>query len=211
MRTRVPIVAVAVVTAIPCLLTLIYIGSSTAYTDVISLSVSGLYGSYLIPCACLLWRRSTGQVLPHAGPHDGQGTAAASAPHPRLSQHANVESYAGASGDESDAVSDALIDPPLEWGPWRVPGALGIVNNAFACTYCVFVLFWDFWPPQTPATAESMNYSVLVFGFVILFALFYYYAWGRRHYRGPLIDYEVKAITNSFVVARKRSKVSSRP
>ncbi|KAL8999879.1 MAG: hypothetical protein Q9188_005798, partial [Gyalolechia gomerana] len=49
-------------------------------------------------------------------------------------------------------------------GPWRIPGIFGTINNAFACVYIVFVLFWSFWPPATLATAENMNYSVLVTG-----------------------------------------------
>lgn len=34
-----------------------------AFNDVISLSVAGLYSSYLICCSLLLWRRCTNQIL----------------------------------------------------------------------------------------------------------------------------------------------------
>ncbi|TRX90034.1 hypothetical protein FHL15_009135 [Xylaria flabelliformis] len=185
-RTRVPVVAIAVVTLIPCLLNLIYIGSSTAFNDVISMSVSGLYASYLIPCSFLLWRRVTGQIKPH-----------------RVREDPGIEIRLGRDRDpdmpsqlsvEGNGDSDILFEEQvLEWGPWRVPGLLGILNNTFACVFCVWVLFWDFWPPNTPVTAENMNYSVLVTGSVILFAVARYFLGAKVEYRGPLVDYEVKS------------------
>jgi len=52
-RTQVPIIAVGAVTMFAALLTLIYIGSTTAFNDVISLTITGFYGSYFLPCAFL--------------------------------------------------------------------------------------------------------------------------------------------------------------
>ena len=59
----------------------------------------------------------------------------------------------------------------LRWGPWRVPGALGVLNNAFACAYLFLLWFWAFWPPVTPVTPETMNFSILTFGATALFAV----------------------------------------
>ncbi|XDG03760.1 hypothetical protein ABKA04_003375 [Annulohypoxylon sp. FPYF3050] len=188
-RTRIPVIAVIVVTVIPCLLNLIYIGSSTAFNDVISMSVSGLYASYLLPCSFLLWRRATGQIKPH-----------------RPSEDRSVEMPAGGDGgrnaphnltlEDNNGDSDVLLEEPtLEWGPWRLPGLLGTLNNSFACLYCVWVLFWDFWPPTRPVTGENMNYSVLVTGAVIIFAVARYFLGGKVGYRGPLVDYDVKGFT----------------
>jgi len=64
-RTHVPIVAVGVVALLAALLTLIYIGSYTAFNDVISLTITGFYGSYFLPCAFLLYHRIKGNVLPY--------------------------------------------------------------------------------------------------------------------------------------------------
>ncbi|KAI1455326.1 putative choline transport protein [Annulohypoxylon moriforme] len=187
-RTRVPIVAVVVVNLIPCLLHLIYIGSSTAYNDVISMSVSGLYASYLIPCSFLLWRRTTGQIKPHRSSEDSDTNISSGRDRDR--------NMLGPLGLDNNGDSDIVLEEPtLEWGPWRIPGLLGIVNNAFACVFCVWVLFWDFWPPATPVTAENMNYSVLVTGSVIIFAIARYFLGGKVGYRGPLVDYEVKGFT----------------
>ncbi|KAJ6446454.1 GABA permease [Purpureocillium lavendulum] len=66
-RTAVPRRAVLVTAIISCLLGLINIGSSTAFNDVVSLSISGLYASYLIATGLLLYRRCTsGFALPDA-------------------------------------------------------------------------------------------------------------------------------------------------
>ena len=181
-------VAVVVVNIFPCLLHLIYIGSSTAYNDVISISVSGLYASYLIPCSFLLWRRITGQIKPHRlGEDDGAETSTGQDRGPNILHPLTVE-------DDGD-IETVLEQQDLNWGPWRVPGLLGTLNNSFACIFCVWVLFWGFWPPATPVNKENMNYSVLVLGSVIFFAVARYFLGGKVGYRGPLVDYEVKGFT----------------
>ncbi|KAL8825272.1 MAG: hypothetical protein Q9191_004511 [Dirinaria sp. TL-2023a] len=171
-RTSIPVVAIILVTVVPCLLALIYIGSSTVFEDVVSLSVSGLYGSYFVPCSLLLWRRTTGKMKDYTSDDE--------------------EGLGGNPQAISEPREDDIAQPPLMWGPWRVPGVLGTINNAFACVYILFVLFWSFWPPTTPATAENMNYSVLVTGAVISFSIVYYFVWGKTQYLGPLIDREVR-------------------
>ncbi|APA11795.1 hypothetical protein sscle_08g065650 [Sclerotinia sclerotiorum 1980 UF-70] len=59
-RTTIPLWSIAVTTVISCLLALINIGSATVFNDVVSLSVAGLYSSYLICAVLLLYRRLTG-------------------------------------------------------------------------------------------------------------------------------------------------------
>ncbi|KAI0467481.1 amino acid/polyamine transporter I [Xylaria cf. heliscus] len=188
-RTRVPVVAIAVVTLIPCLLNLIYIGSLAAFNDVISLSVSGLYASYLIPCSFLLWRRVTGQIRPHRVEEPGAEIPLERERDPNIPHQPTLEDNCGSNMLFQEKV--------VEWGPWRIPGLLGILNNTFACLFCVWVLFWDFWPPETPPTTQSMNYCVVVTGSVIIFAIARYFLGGKAEYRGPLVNYEVKAPATS--------------
>ncbi|MCJ1453402.1 hypothetical protein MMC28_003749 [Mycoblastus sanguinarius] len=88
---------------------------------------------------------------------------------------------------------DEIVQPPLAWGPWRIPGLWGTVNNAFACVYIVFVIYWSFWPPATPVTVENMYYSMLVTSVVIIFSVVYYYIWSKEQYFGPLIEREVRS------------------
>ncbi len=181
-RTRIPMVAIGLVTIIPALLALIYIGSSSVFEDVVSLSTSGLYASYFIPCSLLLWRRVTGQIKPYSS-RDDEGTSSTPLPN-------------GSSAENSSA--DEVVQPELSWGPWRVPGILGTINNAYACVYTVFVMFWSFWPPSTPTMPSTMNYAVLMTGATIIFSIVYYYVWGKQQYLGPLIEREVKSFARKI-------------
>lgn len=56
--------AVGITTTISALLALIGIGSSVAFNDIISITVVGLYASYLVATILLLWRRATGSIRP---------------------------------------------------------------------------------------------------------------------------------------------------
>lgn len=204
-RTQVPRIAVGVVTMFSVLLSLIYVGSDTAFNDVISLTITGFYGSYFLPAALLLYYRIKGSItltgtqatdLRHdleasfrSGPSDGM-----------------TRDWTGKEGDVEKRnettlavapnvdIQEGIAQAQLIWGPWRLPGILGIINNAYACCYMVFVIFWSFWPPATPITASTMNYSVLVTGGVIIFSIIWYWFRGRKEYKGPTIDDEVKAV-----------------
>jgi amino acid transporter len=58
----VPIYSVLLTTCVVCLLALIPIGSSVAFNDLVAMSISGLYLSYMVVAGLLLWRRSTGGI-----------------------------------------------------------------------------------------------------------------------------------------------------
>ena len=195
-------VAIAAVTSIAGLLALIYIGSPTVYSDVISLSVSGLYASYFVPCSFLLWRRTTGQIRDYR-PDDNENDpdafpitsiTASHQENPNGHVHPSGGGVGSVNNSSGNDTEDEVIELPLVWGPWRVPGILGTMNNAFACVYIVFVIFWSFWPTETPATPQNMNYSVLVTGAVIGFSIIYYFIWGKKQYLGPLIEVEVRGM-----------------
>ncbi|KAL9102715.1 MAG: hypothetical protein Q9163_002178 [Psora crenata] len=76
----------------------------------------------------------------------------------------------------------------LIWGPFHVPGILGIIVNGFAVVFGLIIFFFSFWPVATPVVAATMNYSSLTMGAVVLFALFYYVVWARRTYKGPIVE-----------------------
>jgi choline transport protein len=197
-RTKVPNVAIIVVTVLAALLTLIYIGSYTAFNDVISLTITGFYGSYFLPCALLLYRRIKGQIAPYHG----------AAPEDDTVNNINEVTEAGPSGDEKGTIDPtapeedaALSQGRLVWGPWHIPGILGIINNAYACVYMIFVIFWSVWPPATPVTASTMNYSVVVTGGVIILSMVWYFIRGRHEYKGPLVDSDVVPVIRRLSVA----------
>lgn len=61
-RPQIPVYAVVIASFTACVAGLINIGSSAAFNDVISLSVTSLYASYIITEGCLLFRRCTGGI-----------------------------------------------------------------------------------------------------------------------------------------------------
>ena len=63
-HTSLPIRSILVTSCISCLLSLIILGSSVAFNDLVSLSVSSLQSSYLVAISLLLYRRYTGAILP---------------------------------------------------------------------------------------------------------------------------------------------------
>lgn len=63
-RTSLPIRSILVTTCVSCLLSFIILGSSVAFNDLVSLSVSSLQSSYLMAISLLLYRRCQGAILP---------------------------------------------------------------------------------------------------------------------------------------------------
>ncbi|KIX02360.1 uncharacterized protein Z518_08301 [Rhinocladiella mackenziei CBS 650.93] len=208
-RRRIPVVGVAVVTTFAALLTLIYIGSYTAFNDVISLTITGFYCSYFLPAAFLLYHRIKGHMMPHEQDTPGVPIAeengnSSSEQAKKLDSPSNGDSNPpapdnGIFNDKPEPIppSDrraSVAQASLIWGPFHIPGVLGTINNAYACVYMIFVIFWSVWPPVTPVDAETMNYSVVVTSGVIIFSIVWYYIRGRKEYDGPLIDDEVAAV-----------------
>lgn len=68
-RTTLPLMSITLTMIIAVLLSFIGLGSPVAFNNVVSLSINGLYTSYLIGNALLLYRRLTGAIRPY-DPHD---------------------------------------------------------------------------------------------------------------------------------------------
>ena len=69
-RTALPIRSILITTIISLLLSLIILGSTTAFNDLVSLSVSSLQSSYLVAIGLLLYRRLTGGIHPRKSATD---------------------------------------------------------------------------------------------------------------------------------------------
>lgn len=158
-RTSIPVNAVAATAFIAALLALINIGSTTAFNGVISVSIAGLFASYLLTSCLLLYRRCTGAILASSAAFD----------------------------NTTPSVTDDGMVRAI-WGPWKIPGALGIANNAFACAYLAFVFFFSFWPSFKEVTVATMNWSILVTGGIALLSTVYYLVWARKTYHGPVVE-----------------------
>ena len=127
----------------------------------VSLTVNGLYASYFVACILLLWRRCKGSIKDAS----------------ELPQSNNVRAInvPGSAGN-------------LIWGPWRITEPFGTVINVLACIYLLMVFFFTFWPPTTPVTPNTMNYSCLVMGSVAIISGLYYVFHAHKIYKGPIID-----------------------
>lgn len=88
------------------------------------------------------------------------------------------------------ATSEHVAFVPIVWGPWRIPGPIGIANNILACVYLTFVLFFSLWPSYADVTPKTMNWSILVTGFAAIFSTLYYFFWAKKSYKGPIVEVE---------------------
>lgn len=86
-------------------------------------------------------------------------------------------------GPTGDTAGCGLI-----WGPWHVPGWLGVANNALSCAYLLVIWSFGFFPSSLPVTQTNMNYSSVVFGATVMYSLVYYVIWARKSYDGPVIE-----------------------
>ena len=167
-RTTLPIRSILFTMLISVLLSLIVLGSSTAFNDLVGLTVAGLNSSYLIASGLLLYRRCTGGI----GPQHHINTPLPTNKNSSSNHHHD---------DNNDVVK-------LTFGPWYIPGIYGIAVNAFACVYSAILIFFCMWPSEIPVTAENMNYTVLVTAVVIFVSVGYYWFWARRIYTGPVVE-----------------------
>ncbi|KAH8667646.1 putative GABA transporter [Tricladium varicosporioides] len=154
--TSIPMISITLVSIIACLLALISLGSTVAFNDVVSLTVSSLYISYLTGNGLLLWRRINGSIKAYDNSSDG------------------LTNVAGAEC--------------LSWGPWKIPEPFGTVVNAFGCLYLIVVMFFSFWPTMMQPDAMHMNYSSLMLGSVVIFAVAYYAFRAKNVYKGPIVE-----------------------
>ncbi|KAF2832742.1 amino acid transporter-like protein [Ophiobolus disseminans] len=135
---KVPLAAVLGTAGVSCSLSLINIGSATVFNAVVSLTVAGLLGSYLIPFSLFFYKR---------------------------------------------IKYPAQLTP----GPWSL-GRYGVWVNGFAIAWCVVVMFFSFWPASVPVEPVNMNWSVVLWSAVILFALGFWGLHGRKVYKGPVFE-----------------------
>ncbi|KAK4216303.1 choline transport protein [Rhypophila decipiens] len=82
--------------------------------------------------------------------------------------------------------SDIIDLGYLSWGQWRIPEPFGTINNVVAILYSIVLLFWSFWPQTTPTTVETANWSILVFGGVVIFSVVWYFVRARHFFKGPI-------------------------
>ncbi|KAJ5092972.1 hypothetical protein N7456_008833 [Penicillium angulare] len=65
-------------------------------------------------------------------------------------------------------------------------GWLGMPINCFAVAWLCFSIIFTFFPTASNPTPVDMNWSILVFGVVVIFAIIQYLVHGRRIYEAPV-------------------------
>lgn len=71
-----------------------------------------------------------------------------------------------------------------DYGPFKL-GRWGYAINIYAMCYLVFIVIWLPFPPYLPVTADNMNYSGPIFGFVVCAALVDWGFWGHKRFSVP--------------------------
>jgi amino acid transporter len=130
-----PFNAVYLVSISVALLSLIQIGSDTAFNILVSLSTLGIMSTYFLSIGCVLLKRVRGEQLPFA--------------------------------------------------QWSL-GRFGLVINAFAVFYSLFIIVLCCFPLTLPIDAASANWAPLIWIGVITLAAFVYAVHGRKAYTPPV-------------------------
>ena len=86
-------------------------------------------------------------------------------------------------------IMKRLKKEPIHFGPWNL-GRWGLAINVFAAAYTLLTVIFSFFPPAVPVTAETMNWSVVVYGGVIILGIIFYVVQGHKNYVGPSTEME---------------------
>lgn len=81
-----------------------------------------------------------------------------------------------------------IAGKPLLPSRFDLGRSFGLALNITAVGFLVLVFVIAFFPPvpEPLLTVVSMNWSILIFGVVVLFSMLYYFLWGRKVYVGPV-------------------------
>ena len=83
----------------------------------------------------------------------------------------------------------------MHWGPFRL-GVAGTAVNIISILYSIIGIFFSFWPPTMTVTPQTMNWSIAVFGGVILFAIVFWFVHAKKVYTGPIVEIDRDHILN---------------
>jgi choline transport protein len=65
-------------------------------------------------------------------------------------------------------------------------GRAGLPINIFSVLFLVLAFIMTFFPQSPHPNNETMNWSILVYGAVVVFSIVYFVAVGRNRYAGPV-------------------------
>src|SRR5277367_4396248 len=75
---------------------------------------------------------------------------------------------------------------PLPLHRWSL-GKMGIFINIGAVAWLLMVWVFCFFPVSTPVTVTTMNWNVVMFVGISVIGLGYWFVWGRKAYKPPVL------------------------
>ena len=90
----------------------------------------------------------------------------------------------------------ARLTGRVEAAPWSL-GRLGVPVNAFALVYSVWLGVFMLFPNYLPVDGAGFNYALPINAAVWIFALVFWFAWGRKRWPGLDIDIIAKVVADS--------------
>lgn len=84
-------------------------------------------------------------------------------------------------------IRKRLRKEQIAFGPWNM-GSWGMTVNIVAMVYTFITFVMSFFPPATPVTLITMNWSAVMFSAAVVFALVFWVLVGRKQYHGPAIN-----------------------
>lgn len=86
----------------------------------------------------------------------------------------------------SIAASRHFNGIPLALGPWNM-GRLGLPTNILALVWIVNTWTITFFAIAVPVTNETMNWSSVLWAFIMGFGILWYFVFQRHKFTGPTI------------------------
>ena len=75
----------------------------------------------------------------------------------------------------------------IDWGRYRL-GRAGIPVTILALMFSITGIFFVFWPASPNPDATEMNWTVVVFLGALLISVIFWFAHGRKVYKGPIME-----------------------
>lgn len=79
-----------------------------------------------------------------------------------------------------------LTRQPLLPAKFTFSRPVGLFLNGFSLLFLTFAFIFAFWPANVDPTVAEMNWSALIFGAVLIFAVLDYFIRARHVYDGPV-------------------------
>ena len=80
----------------------------------------------------------------------------------------------------------------VHYGPWTLGRGLGIFCNAFGLVWIAIVMVFSFFPAvRTGLTAQTMNWSCLLWGGTMIIGIVSYFGYLRGRYNGPIVETDI--------------------